>query len=570
MRKTLLLLLLGLLTGCLCYSRPGDDLATLQNAAPTERVSLAHKMYNDRIIHLDSVNAMASLSRILHWAEEKNDIPLKVFSLMAMGDYHKEMYSAQEKTALQYFTIALELATAHNLKELEAELFNNMGWLFYQQNKFPQAFEYMIKANNIIQNEIGYAHYSQSGRYLYDLGSIYYDFGNYEKAKQYLKDATKYPFTSQVYAIRIYNTLGLAYREMEVTDSATVFFQKALDIAKAIHHVAWTGVVSGNLGANYYMFKKYDMAVPLLTTDYVLSVQSGEWTSAANTLCMLADIDMERRDMNAAKARLEEANIIMKREKDNKAFLLYALKKAKYFRLQHRYDSAFLYVDTGRKIQYQLKERQSSMVFSQAEQKVAVERHLAEMKVLETQKSKSALVHDFIIVVILLCLVIAGQFIYRLQLKHKKDKELLNDAAARLNYYIESVREKNEMIDRFKQEIEYLNALPENNIVMVQEREEIADKLKKYTILTEDHWNEFRHLFEKVQKGFFDKLKQKYPELTPAEQRLLALLKLKLSRREMAVMLGIATDSIKKARQRIRRKINVQDDDELEELVDSL
>ena len=88
--------------------------------------------------------------------------------------------------------------------------------------------------------------------------------------------------------------------------------------------------------------------------------------------------------------------------------------------------------------------------------------------------------------------------------------------------------------------------------------------------LTEDDWNEFRNLFEKVQVGFFDKLKQRFPDLTPSEQRLLALMKLKLSKREMAGMLGIAPDSIKKTRQRIRKKINVPDDAALEEMVGEL
>jgi len=138
-----------------------------------------------------------------------------------------------------------------------------------------------------------------------------------------------------------------------------------------------------------------------------------------------------------------------------------------------------------------------------------------------------------------------------------------------LKYYIESAREKNQLIDQFKREIEHLNALPEQHSVL-QEKEEIATKLRQYSILTEDDWNEFRSLFEKVQIGFFDKLKLQFPDLTPSEQRLLALMKLKLSKREMAGMLGIAPDSIKKTRQRIRKKINIPDDSALEEMVAAL
>jgi DNA-binding CsgD family transcriptional regulator len=315
--------------------------------------------------------------------------------------------------------------------------------------------------------------------------------------------------------------------------------------------------------------KKYDQAVPLLKIDYALSIQSKEWSSAVNTVCMLASLDLDNAQLQEAAHKLDEAKDFLGKQGDNRPFVYYSLLKAKLFKLQKRYDSAYAYLDTARRVVNKLNQRRDALVFSQAEQKVAVELHLSEIKLLESEKSKSLLVRNFIIVVILLVLVIAAQLIFRQQLKQKKDKELLSNAVVQLNYYIDSVREKNELIDQFKQEIEHLNTQPEQ-YTMLQEKEEIAGKLRQYSILTEDDWTEFRNLFEKVQIGFFNKLKQQFPDLTPSEQRLLALMKLKLSKREMASMLGIAPDSIKKTRQRIRKKINVLDDAALEDLVAAL
>jgi tetratricopeptide (TPR) repeat protein len=552
------------------HAWPGqtDYLAVLQKAAPKERLAVARKIYNDQIIHLDSAQALVALNRIQQWAASIHDMPLKVFSVIAMGDYHKEYYSQSGEKALQFFTRALDLASENNLKESEAEIYNNMGWLYYKQDKFPQAFEYMIRANNIIQ-KIGYENYPFSSRYLYDLGYIYCDFGNFEKAKFYLTQAIRYPYNNATYAIRTLNTIGLAYRELKQFDSATLYFKMGLDTANAVHNVPWIGILSGNLGSVYYFLKKYDEAVPLLKIDYTLSMQSKEWSSAANTICMMADLDLDNDHLPEAAHKLDEARDVLSRQPDIRPFVYYALQRARLFKLQKRYDSAFSYLDTARRIVNRLNRRRDALVFSQAEQKVAVELHLSEIKLLEIEKGKSLLVRNFIIVVILLVLVIAAQLIFRQQLKQKKDKELLNNAVTQLNYYIDSVREKNELIDQFKLEIEHLNALPEQFIVL-QEKEEIAGKLRQYSILTEDDWTEFRNLFEKVQIGFFDKLKQKFPDLTPSEQRLLALMKLKLSKREMAGMLGIAPDSIKKTRQRIRKKINVLDDAALEELVAAL
>ena len=80
-------------------------------------------------------------------------------------------------------------------------------------------------------------------------------------------------------------------------------------------------------------------------------------------------------------------------------------------------------------------------------------------------------------------------------------------------------------------------------------------------------WENFSHLFDKVHTGFLVKLKEKFPHLTPAEVRLLSLTRLKLSTKEMASMLGVSADTIKKTRQRLRKKIDLAEDQSLEDIV---
>jgi DNA-directed RNA polymerase specialized sigma24 family protein len=52
--------------------------------------------------------------------------------------------------------------------------------------------------------------------------------------------------------------------------------------------------------------------------------------------------------------------------------------------------------------------------------------------------------------------------------------------------------------------------------------------------------------------------------------RLLALIKLKLNNREMSGMLGITVDGVKKAKQRLRKKMLLLESDEIEEIVNVL
>jgi hypothetical protein len=85
---------------------------------------------------------------------------------------------------------------------------------------------------------------------------------------------------------------------------------------------------------------------------------------------------------------------------------------------------------------------------------------------------------------------------------------------------------------------------------------ETVEKLKRSTIITEDEWIQFRSLFDKVHKGFFTRLKVQYPDVTQAEIRLMALTKLNLSTKEMAGILGISPESIRKSRYRFLKKVS--------------
>jgi DNA-binding CsgD family transcriptional regulator len=60
-----------------------------------------------------------------------------------------------------------------------------------------------------------------------------------------------------------------------------------------------------------------------------------------------------------------------------------------------------------------------------------------------------------------------------------------------------------------------------------------------------------------VYPGFFVNLSKNYPFLSAADTRLLALIKLGLNNPEMANMLGITIDGIIKAKQRLRKKLDI-------------
>mgnify|MGYP001793055599 FL=1 len=67
--------------------------------------------------------------------------------------------------------------------------------------------------------------------------------------------------------------------------------------------------------------------------------------------------------------------------------------------------------------------------------------------------------------------------------------------------------------------------------------------------------------------GFFENLKQQYPELSLLELRHCALIRLNLSISETATILGISAESVKTARFRMRKKMTLASQPEMIEAI---
>ena len=84
---------------------------------------------------------------------------------------------------------------------------------------------------------------------------------------------------------------------------------------------------------------------------------------------------------------------------------------------------------------------------------------------------------------------------------------------------------------------------------------------------TKTDWIDFKTLFEKSYPNYLAQLRNRHPELSESEERLFLFLKLKLTRNETAVILGISEDSVKKTRSRLRKRLVLEQEASLEEYV---
>ena len=86
-------------------------------------------------------------------------------------------------------------------------------------------------------------------------------------------------------------------------------------------------------------------------------------------------------------------------------------------------------------------------------------------------------------------------------------------------------------------------------------------------IASHDDWKTFETNFERAHEEFIKKLKTNYPKLTPSDLRLCAYLRMNLSSKEIAPLLGISVRGVENHRYRLRKKMGLDVDVNLNEVM---
>ncbi|MFD2521454.1 triple tyrosine motif-containing protein [Emticicia soli] len=90
-------------------------------------------------------------------------------------------------------------------------------------------------------------------------------------------------------------------------------------------------------------------------------------------------------------------------------------------------------------------------------------------------------------------------------------------------------------------------------------------KLIDNNISSGHDWQVFEQNFNRVHEEFFKKLLERYPNLSPGDLRLSAYLRMNLSSKEIAQLLNITYRSVELKRYRLRKKLNLETDENLVE-----
>lgn len=138
-----------------------------------------------------------------------------------------------------------------------------------------------------------------------------------------------------------------------------------------------------------------------------------------------------------------------------------------------------------------------------------------------------------------------------------RDKELANQT-------MDLIR-KNKFLAKIKEELLKIKTSSNDELL----KEKISSLIVKIDkdIDHNKQWEVFETAFDDVHEDFLNRLKVRFPTLTPKELRLCAYLRMNISTKEIAPLMNISIRGVEICRYRVRKKLNIDRDTNLTSLI---
>lgn len=416
---------------------------------------------------------------------------------------------------------------------------------------------------------------------LYEMGLDFYHYKDYNKALEFSLAAYKHNNINNPngywFVKGCSDLVAMSYLKQGNFDSAKIWLDTTLHYANQQNDTAWIGIATGNIGSIFYLQQQYSKAIPYYKKALPYCRKYYMWDNVAPFCTNLADCYMQTGNNEAVPALLKEADSANRNNLlpgPNSFAASFKITSA-WYRSQGNAALALQYADSANVYQQKQDDEYSIISKMQAEAKMAYRNKELENIVLKQEEKKGRLIRYGLIGALLMVASISILLYKRQNLRHqlKKEKlehekliaeEELHIAMVEIKDFTQNIREKNELIEHFAEEI---NNLKLQNNTITDTQVNFVEDLKQSTILTDADWNRFKQIFEKVHPGFLTRLKTKYPDLTPAETRYLLFTKLGLLPKEMMSVLGVSAEAIRNVRFRIKKKLLLDDKNEIEDFL---
>jgi tetratricopeptide (TPR) repeat protein len=410
------------------------------------------------------------------------------------------------------------------------------------------------------------------------IGRIELNRKNFKESLTYLNKALNvYKDTNDnIWQAYTLTDIGNNYLDSKQYDAAEKTYLKALEIANNFELKDSKANIIGNLGAIQFKKNNYVEARKRANEALIYNRSIDEITNILSNLILISKIELKTKNYRSATIAINEGLKLsdsLNKSDMEKEFYYY---KAKVLEAQGLYKDAFVDINRYLKITdslneinnaKQIDEIKISFETEQKEKEILLKTN--EIKLLEERRQKAESQRLFFIFTALGISLFALSVFYGLRQKMKRNKvereKLDNDLEFKekeLTTHALHLAHKNEILHDLKSQLKALKSDSFNS----RNYQKVINTIN-LDINNDTNWEQFRTYFEDVHKNFNSKVMRNYPEVSNNDLRLMSLLKMNLSSKEIANILNISVEGVKKARYRLRKKMNLNSDESLQELV---
>jgi len=485
------------------------------NKLPDAKIQSFNKLSEIYIELTDLKNAIKYAVSAKEYAQSLSNKHELMKAFYNLGHVYSILSVYEQSSA--YFFECLKLSDELNNQLYKSKSYNSIGIVYYQQNNYDKALEYYFKALNIAK-EIKYKKGIEKG--LNNIASIYGIRQEYDKCHQYLIEAVHSNLEQNDLDILgvIYLNLGNYFQDLHQNDSALFYYEKSLEIYRSLNKPA------SIIGAKIFLAKYY-----------------------------LVINDLDKGLMFARESHEESSELKLMRNMYETSGLLNHI----YLELGDSLQALnFKVLQLQIKDSLNIEEKQTEMSRLESQ----FEYYKTQQKLKADQQRKDLII---LIILIILVSIIAIVILLLGRLRIKSKSVLLEKEKLSLDLEIRSkeltsnaitIMKKNEMLSQIATKMKTIqkDAVKEETKSALRI---IMAELNK--AVEEEAWEEFNIRFQQVHNDFFIKLNEKYPTLSPNEQRLCAFLKLNMTTKEISELTGQRTATIEIARTRLRKKLGI-------------
>ncbi|MCB0595020.1 MAG: tetratricopeptide repeat protein [Lewinellaceae bacterium] len=522
------------------------------------------------------------LNKGLQWMEEGGSKAQLAAMYNELGIL--KYYQGEIPVSIGYFRQAIPLYESDGSAEQVANAYSNLANLLQITGNWVASVENYLKALKLFE-EIGLQ--NGVGTTLYNIGVLYYDNGRDSLAVDYFFQAEDIlrQGSDSLYLAQVLTSIADHYSRQEKWQDGEQALLEALSIFESFQFPVGIATACNRLGGIYLHYGQLGQAEQYLGRAYQLAETMSSDQETGWTLMNKARLAKERGQYQTALEHARRSLGIFEElgMKDN----IYQAHE-----LLSDIHAAFGYYELALEAHRTYNILKDSFITNQVNRQISelqvaydTEKKDKEIVTLQQEAQLLQLRYTLLAGTLLAALLIGGLFYNRQRLKHRKDRQLreqeqrleaerlrtaklekeqlqseLNHKKQELAAQVLHLCRKNEMLLSIREQLDNL----EGSATTAQKAQSLSRQISR-DLSSDEDWEAFLESFRSVHRDFFGHLAREYPSLTTNEIRLASLMKLNLSTKEIATLLNITPDGVKKARYRLRKKmaldseVNIQD-----------